>query len=137
MAQNSEPTDGQPSEQTPLLSKAVDTNGHGSVSISAAEVPVGEPLTGNGANGAVLKTGTDDEESQGQGEVEDPTDRSHVARIISVLLIGTSWSALATRSVMTANGSKASLSRTPTARFFWRHTPLSHRNSTIWKTRAG
>jgi hypothetical protein len=91
MARHSETTGGEASEQTPLLAKPADTNGHGSVSVSTTEVPVEEPLIGNGANGAILKTGTDDEESQGEGELEDATDRSHAARIISVLLIGTSW----------------------------------------------
>jgi hypothetical protein len=88
MARHSETTGGEASEQTPLLAKPAVTNGHGSVSVPTAEVPVEEPLIGNGANGTILKPGTDDEESQGQGEVEDATDRSHAARIISVLLIG-------------------------------------------------
>ncbi|KAH6623799.1 major facilitator superfamily domain-containing protein [Chaetomium tenue] len=90
MAQHSETTGDQPSEQTPLLGKDANANGHGGVSVSAVEVPVEEPLVGNGngVNGAILKTGTDDEESQGQGEVEEAVNRNHVAQIILVLLIG-------------------------------------------------
>ncbi|KAH6847089.1 major facilitator superfamily domain-containing protein [Chaetomium sp. MPI-CAGE-AT-0009] len=83
MVQHLKTTGDQPSEQSPLLSKAVDA------SVSAAQVPAQGPLTGNGAiNGTTLKAGADDEESQGEGEVEEGIDRNHVARIISVLLIG-------------------------------------------------
>ncbi|KAK3291893.1 major facilitator superfamily domain-containing protein [Chaetomium fimeti] len=88
MVQHLNTTGDQPSEQSPLLGKAVDANGHGTVSVSAAEVPAQRSLAGNGTNGSILKAGTDDEESQGEGETEEGIDRSHVARIISVLLIG-------------------------------------------------
>lgn len=92
MVQHSKITGGQPSEQAPLLGKDVNANGHGGVSVSAVEVPVEEPPVGNGngVNGAILKTGTGDEESQGKGEVEEAVNRNHVAQIILVLLIGRS-----------------------------------------------
>ncbi|KAL2137841.1 hypothetical protein VTI28DRAFT_8005 [Corynascus sepedonium] len=79
----------QPSERSPLLAKPVDSNGQGGVSLSVAEVPAEEPLIGNQGNGStVLKVGAGDEESQHQAEAEQQARKGHVARIISVLLIG-------------------------------------------------
>ncbi|KAK4246514.1 major facilitator superfamily domain-containing protein [Corynascus novoguineensis] len=79
----------QPSERSPLLAKSVDSNGQGSVSLSVAEVPAEEPLIGSQSNGSpVLKVGAGDEESQHQAEAEQQARNGHVARIISVLLIG-------------------------------------------------
>lgn len=81
----------QPSEHSPLLAKPVDSNGQGGVSLSVAEVPAEEPLIGSQGNGStVLKVGAGDEESQHQAEAEQQARKGHVARIISVLLIGTS-----------------------------------------------
>ena len=90
MVQRSETAGAHPSEQSPLLAKIADANGQGGVSVSAVEVPTEGLPKGIGANGPVLGVRAEDEESQEQGEFEETTKRSHVARIISVLLIGTS-----------------------------------------------
>jgi hypothetical protein len=89
MVQRSETAGVQPSEQSPLLAKIADADGRG-VSVSAAEVSAEGSPKGNGVNDSVSGVKADDEESQEQGEVEQTTGRAHVARIISVLLIGAS-----------------------------------------------
>lgn len=93
MAQHSEPTGIQPSERSPLLAKTAPANGQRVVSPSveaaaeSAGVPASESIRGNGS---VSRNGRDDEESQHQGQVDGKEARNgHVARIISVLLIGT------------------------------------------------
>ncbi|KAL2151481.1 hypothetical protein VTH82DRAFT_6579 [Thermothelomyces myriococcoides] len=92
MAQHSEPTGIQPSERSPLLAKTAPANGQRVVSPSveaaaeSAGVPASESIRGNGS---VSRNGRDDEESQHQGQVDGKEARNgHVARIISVLLIG-------------------------------------------------
>ncbi|KAK4152204.1 major facilitator superfamily domain-containing protein [Chaetomidium leptoderma] len=77
-----------PTEQTALLIKSREANEQRDTHVSVAEVSPEGTLTGNRANGSVTKPRTEDEESQGQGEVEEGIGRSQVARIISVLLIG-------------------------------------------------
>ncbi|KAK4038051.1 major facilitator superfamily domain-containing protein [Parachaetomium inaequale] len=88
MVQRSETGGAHPSEQSPLLAKVADANGRGGVSVSAAEVSAEGSPKGNGVNGPIFGVRADDEESQEQGEVEETTERAHVAQIISVLLIG-------------------------------------------------
>ncbi len=86
MVQRSDAAGVQPTEQSPLLSKP----GHDDTYVSIAEVSSSSSLNGNGngANGSIVKHRSEDEESQGAGEVEG-VGLGRVARIISVLLIGT------------------------------------------------
>ncbi|AEO60122.1 hypothetical protein MYCTH_2129215 [Thermothelomyces thermophilus ATCC 42464] len=90
MVQQSEAAGVQPSERSPLLAKTADSNGEGGVSLSLGEVPAEVPLSESRGNGSVSKIGGgDDEESQHQEQVSRNGARNgHVARIISVLLIG-------------------------------------------------
>lgn len=79
----------EPTEQSPLLIKTSDTtngNGAGVTYVSIAEVTADGSINGNG--GMSKKTDDADEESLGSGEVERGISRVQVARIISVLLIG-------------------------------------------------
>lgn len=93
MVQHSDPPgpDPEPSERSPLLSKPANANGH-NVSVSAVEVPADVAIAGNGTNGSVSKPTTTraDEENQAQSvdEAEEGRQVRHVAKIISVLLIG-------------------------------------------------
>jgi hypothetical protein len=78
----------QPTEHSPLLSKSGNTNGQSGTYVSIEEV-VGE-------NGTTISKNADEDhdeesQSQGRGEVEEVgIGRSQVARIIAVLLIGSS-----------------------------------------------
>ncbi len=86
MVQRSEAPGAQPTEQSPLLIKPDAANGsHAYVSIDEVSP---EGSLRNGVNGSVPKIRTEDEESQGTGEVEEGIGRSKVVRIILVLLIG-------------------------------------------------
>ncbi|KAK4142884.1 major facilitator superfamily domain-containing protein [Dichotomopilus funicola] len=93
MVQHSDPPglDPEPSERSPLLSKPANTNGH-DVSVSAVEVAAAGHIAGNGTNGSVPKpttTGGDEESQEPSADEADEAGRvRHVAKIISVLLIG-------------------------------------------------
>ncbi|KAK3904695.1 major facilitator superfamily domain-containing protein [Staphylotrichum tortipilum] len=86
MVQRSDAEGVQPTEQSPLLSKP-GRDEEQEAYVSIAEVSANSSLNGNGPNGSLVKTRSEDEESQGTGEVE-RVGLSRVARIISVLLIG-------------------------------------------------
>ncbi|KAL2130069.1 hypothetical protein VTI74DRAFT_6926 [Chaetomium olivicolor] len=75
-------------EHSPLLRKSSNVNKQGGGYVSIAEVSPEAPPHERGINGSVIKSRADDEESQGRGEIEEGIGRRHVARIISVLLIG-------------------------------------------------
>ena len=132
MVQRSDAAGVQPTEQSPLLSKP----GQEDTYVSIAEVSPSSSLNGNGANGSVVKSRSDDEESQGTGEVEG-VGLSRVARIISVLLIGNCFSR-DDESIQNANQKRqASLSRMPTGPFSSPRIPSSPPSSTTLGTRAG
>jgi hypothetical protein len=79
-----------PTEQSRLLADAGNAKGQPGGYVSIRQVsPEGSPS--DEANGPVVKTRSDDEESVGLGEVEGIGGRK-VAHIISVLLIGQSLS---------------------------------------------
>jgi hypothetical protein len=89
-------------EQSPLL-KSGAANGHREAYVSVDEVSPEGSLR-NGVNGSVAKIRTQDEESRGSGEVEEPVRSANVVGIISVLLIGASLSSdLRMPGVWTAN----------------------------------
>lgn len=77
-------------ERSSLLAKPDDVNGAGSY-VSITEVGSSSQSSENGDYGATAtatKNTQSDEESQGRCEAETGISRSHVARIIAVLLIG-------------------------------------------------
>lgn len=89
MVQHSQTADREPTEQSLLLGKSVNSDEQGTY-VSIASVSPDEVANANGTPVKNPNIG-DDEESQSQdyGEVEEEgVGRSHVARIISVLLIG-------------------------------------------------
>jgi hypothetical protein len=88
MVQRSEPAGVEPTEQSPLLVKPGNANGHGEAYVPIAEISPEGSVNGNGGNGSLAKIRSQDEESRGSGEVEEGVGTANVARIISVLLIG-------------------------------------------------
>lgn len=88
MVQRSEPAGIEPTEDSPLLAKPRNANGHGEAYVSIAEISPEGSVNGNGVNGSLTKIRSEDEESRGSGEVEESAGTANVARIISVLLIG-------------------------------------------------
>ncbi|KAG7284035.1 hypothetical protein NEMBOFW57_010394 [Staphylotrichum longicolle] len=89
MVQRSEPAGIEPTEDSPLLAKPRNANGHGEAYVSIAEISPEGSVNGNGVNGSLTKIRSEDEESRGSGEVEESAGTANVARIISVLLIAT------------------------------------------------
>jgi hypothetical protein len=89
MVQHSETAGSPPTEQSPLLTKTGSADAQGEAYVTIAAVSPEGTLNGI-EDSASVKSGSDDEESQGHGEVEEGIGRSHVARIISILLIGES-----------------------------------------------
>ncbi|KAH6615459.1 major facilitator superfamily domain-containing protein [Chaetomium sp. MPI-SDFR-AT-0129] len=93
MVQHSDPPgpDPEPSERSPLLTKPANTNGH-DVSVSAIEVAAAGSIAENGTNGSALKPTTAGGDEESQEPAADEADEAgrvrHVAKIISVLLIG-------------------------------------------------
>jgi hypothetical protein len=89
MTRHGETADGQPTEQSPLLIKTGNADEQRGTYISIAAASPEGTLNGT-EDSASVKSGPEDEESlsHGNGEVEEGIGGSHVARIISVLLIG-------------------------------------------------
>jgi hypothetical protein len=136
MVQRSEPVGVEPTEDSPLLVKSRNANGHGEAYVSIAEISPEGSVNGNGANGSLAKIRSQDEESRGSGEVEAGVGTANVARIISVLLIGAP-SFLTCPQFWGVDNKQASLSDTPMVPFSWQHTPSSPRNSTTWGIQVG
>jgi hypothetical protein len=79
-----------PTEQSPLLNGSGDSNPHGSIG-AHNPFPAKKPPGDSTGSVTVLERSAEDEENLGEGNVADErTDRSYVARIVAVLLIGLS-----------------------------------------------
>ncbi|KAL2163608.1 hypothetical protein VTH06DRAFT_5666 [Thermothelomyces fergusii] len=88
MAQQSEAAGVRPSERSPLLARAANSNGQGGASRSVEAAAAEVRQSKSQGNGSVPKIGGDDEEGQHEQVDGKGTRNGNVARIISVLLIG-------------------------------------------------